>query len=198
VDELVERKLDTAAREYVASQLRLSGEMGKKLGSLFDPALAVAKLWSWLPRDEPLSVFAPYDDALPRDMPHQPAVAWAVEQLRRDGAPRVLIVEDDLASASDPFIWRADHPSRVMPAFFVEERVYWFADGDQDEDVVARVLHGASGYPGLGFIAQADPATVLPNREPADPVALKALVRRAEQLVVSAWDGDGWIVCELS
>jgi hypothetical protein len=198
VGELVARERTARAREYVTSQLLLSREMGKRLGEIFDPALPTARLWSWLPSNVPASEFEPYDDALPRDMPQQPSVAWVVSWLKQDETPRVLIVEDDLASPSDRFIWRNDHPARDRRAFFAEDCVYWYADRDDPQDNLARVLNAASGYPGIGFVARVAPSNAFSDREPTSVATVQALAGAAEHLLVQAWDGDGWIVCDLA
>lgn len=187
------RDLGPIAMRYLRKQLGSGCELARRhLGSLDVPT---AHVWGWLPEGG-VELPENYDFGgvlTPKGVTEaREALVRFIQDYLRGGNKRVLMVEDQVHRRTDPAPRTQDF-FRRHAAIFTEKCAYLFVTAE-DLDLgtsVAETLTMGDNYPLNAFLTAGLSSVPPPD---ALPRLLTEISAKTQHIVVSAFDGEGYVV----
>ncbi len=146
------------------------------------------------PPPETHKYFTAADGTVMRMVPKPNTGDWLVGVIRMflsSGEGRVCIFEDALAQPTDP--WLAHYDGPVLTC---EDEVYHFLSGrDIERDKIGEVVRHARSWLFIGAMTSVPQGIDFPSM--AQTIArteLRRLAERAENIIVGAYDGEGYLI----
>ena len=176
----------SAAIAYLRANLESGHALARHLLALPLDAGSVA---ATLPADAPDPAFSRFDaGGVTHRAATEPELAALVLGHLRQGGGRVAVFEDALSRRGDPVL--AKQGGRY--AFVGDEVYHVLLPGDDGGQVIAAARR-ATSFSFIGVLTST-PGDGLAGGQELSPERVEALARRAEHVLVGAYDGEGVLV----
>jgi len=124
-------------------------------------------------------------------------LAWKIKEFLERDTKHIVLFENYCMKKIDVF----NYKDKILNAIFVNDEVYNYIDfRDTSIEKIEEIIRLTSALPThIGILTSLEDATfILNDKNEYSEKMLQLLANNCKQLVVGAYDGESFVVCELS